>query len=564
MIDHQFYPTPLSLAEKAWSLFTNKSVRHLLEPSAGRADLLEVCRFDNYSKNYRYNIDCIEAMPDNIAVLKSKGLKVVDTDFLSFSTKKLYDRVFLNPPYSNGISHALKAWDILKNGEMVAILNAATIENPNSADKRFLVSLIEEHGSVEFVDSAFTTEDTQRKTEVRVALVHLVKVTHEEAMFYLDDVSFTKDRAKQQHENSEADDLYHQELCIPNSTIENSVVAFNAAADALKTSIKAYAKANYYRSIVGGASNRRPKDFSNSRSIQDFNDQYDELKLAAWSNVIRATEFTQRFSKKVVEGLENELESIKEMEFTVRNIHGLLEGLLLNKSQLDDQMLLDTFDSITSFHSENRFVYRSFVQSGWKSNDRHKTRSFRMKHTRFILPAHSGCYDSFGWDGLRTLADFDKTFALLDGKQKPLLGMEAMFQDKACFEALKDGERLFSSYFSCRFYRGKDSIHFFPTKKGKELIERFNRVVGKLRNWLPDENTVSPEFWEQYDRAEEITKELEKDANYTQLRDYEFQHGSAELEPFHDKACESLNIPLFSRLESTSNSMQLSLLDDAA
>lgn len=546
MIDHQFYPTPEELAVKAWSLFKNKNVRYILEPSAGRADLLEPCKSrHSFSSSYSYDIDCIESMPDNIAVLKSKGLRVIDTDFLSFQTNKLYDRIILNPPFNQGVNHALKAWDILKNGEMVAILNAASIESPNTKDRQYLVDLIKAHGSVEYIESAFMTTDTQRHTKVRVALIHLTKVTHSEKLFSLDDMGLYKDNTPEAIGEQE-DALFHKDLAIPNSTIKNSVIAFNSAAKAIKESVKADAAAKYYKSLV---CSRLSTDFSDSSSQRSFNEQYEELKLAAWGSIINATEFTSRFSKNVVKDLKKDLESITEMEFSERNVLGLLEGLLLNKAKLDDQMLLDTFDLITAYHSNNRFVYRSYTQSGWKSNDKHRSRSFRMKHTRFILPARSGCSISFGYEGKQMLGDFDKTFALLDGKQAPEISLISLFIDDDSFKQLIQGERLEASYFSCRYYAGIDSIHFFPTKKGKELIDRLNRTVGKLRNWLPNEDTVSPEFWEQYDKAEKITAVLEANPEYTKIRDYEFNHANASIDAFHDKACEQLNIPIFGRLE---------------
>ena len=170
MIDHQFYPTPPHLVEKAWNKFTESHVTALLEPSAGKAALIDKPR--GYYMNSSSTTDCIEAMADNIAVLKQKGLRVVDTDFLSFTTSKLYSHIILNPPFAGGVDHVLKAWDVLVQGELVAIINASTIENPNSEKRQFLINLIDENGDVEFLDAAFTTDDTQRKTNVRVAIVH--------------------------------------------------------------------------------------------------------------------------------------------------------------------------------------------------------------------------------------------------------------------------------------------------------------------------------------------------------------------------------------------------------
>ena len=54
----QWYPTPRNLAVKAWSLFKSKEFRRLLEPSAGRGDLLLDERVNR--KYEQIPVDCIE------------------------------------------------------------------------------------------------------------------------------------------------------------------------------------------------------------------------------------------------------------------------------------------------------------------------------------------------------------------------------------------------------------------------------------------------------------------------------------------------------------------------
>lgn len=549
MIDHQFYPTPPHLVEKAWNKFTESHVTALLEPSAGKGALIDKPR--GYYMNSSSTTDCIEAMGDNIAVLKQKGLRVVDTDFLSFTTSKLYSHVILNPPFANGIDHVLKAWDILVQGELVAIINASTIENPNSEKRQFLVNLIDENGDVEFLDAAFTTDDTQRKTNVRVAIVHLTKTSLDAPLFDINTMGMTTDDTLSSFDEQLNEEKAHlsKQMQIPNSTIKNGVIAFNQAAEAIRAMIQAQRNADYYKSkisgprhVMGGCS-KKPTHYQS-----EFNSAYDDLKLNAWSNIINASDFTNKFSSKVIKDLEQELETIKHMEFTVRNIYGLLEGLLLNKGKLDNDMLLEVFDLITAYHTGNRSLYR-----GWKSNDKHRSRAFRMKHTRFILPTRTVADAGyFCYDNKRMIEDFDKVFALLDGKAAPEDPLLNVFTDKERYRDVCSGERVASSYFEVRFYVGTQSIHFFPTKKGKELVDRFNRTIGKLRGWLPDESTVSPEFWEQYEQAEKVTKLVENSLQYSRFREWELYHEDAPNDVFeevHGKACEELDIPLFNRLE---------------
>lgn len=57
----------------------------------------------------------------------------------------------------------------------VAIINAETIRNPFSQDRQRLCSLIECHGSVEFLQDEFTDE-VERTTSVEIALIYLEKI----------------------------------------------------------------------------------------------------------------------------------------------------------------------------------------------------------------------------------------------------------------------------------------------------------------------------------------------------------------------------------------------------
>ena len=83
--------------------------------------------------------------------------------------------------------------------------------------------------------------------------------------------------------------------------------------------------------------------------------------------------------------------------------------------------------------------------------------------------------------------------------------LEGLFNNK--FEELRQGKRLSASYFDVRYYPGVRSIHFYPTNK--KVIERLNMLVGKERQWLPeDDNKASKSFWKQYEKAEQVTKSM--------------------------------------------------------
>src|SRR5664279_1485418 len=103
MSDLQFYPTPSSLAYKAFRKFKNREVIRILEPSAGRGDLLVGFITGIHSRTDL--IDAIEIDLDNQAVLRGKGINVIDADFLQFNGAAMYSHVLLNPPFLQGAEH---------------------------------------------------------------------------------------------------------------------------------------------------------------------------------------------------------------------------------------------------------------------------------------------------------------------------------------------------------------------------------------------------------------------------------------------------------------------------
>ena len=120
--DHQFYPTGRTLADHAFAKFKHP-VRRLLEPSAGRGDLLAPTGNDD-GDNGRYRnwsqrrvpasqIDCIEIDLQNHPLLAKQGYRVIGHDFLQYEGAAIYSHILMNPPFSAGADHVLHAWNLV-------------------------------------------------------------------------------------------------------------------------------------------------------------------------------------------------------------------------------------------------------------------------------------------------------------------------------------------------------------------------------------------------------------------------------------------------------------------
>lgn len=526
-MSNQFYPTGTTLAFKAHAKFKNKEVTRILEPSAGRGNLLVGFGFDSrYSRIDK--VDCIELDFDNQAILRKKGFRVIDTDFLQSDLHGLYSHIIMNPPFNQGAEHIIKAFNLLANGELVAILNAETIKNQHTAQRKHLAKLVEDYGTVEYLQDAFTDPDTLRKTSVEIALIHMERKADIKQNF-THGLDIDKARGVEYKEN--------QGLAIKDDVIGNAVAVFNAAVTSLKSAEIAREEANYYANWLGQPINQmQPETDVKLGGLQErFNDGYDTLRKRAWTNVLNSTEFNKYLSSNAYRKLVDDFEQVAQLSFTESNIRGFLCGLVSGQADMNMQMLLDTFDEITKYRPDNRAYYR-----GWKSNSKHQTQAWQIKMTRFVIPVGGYSWSTgLDYSNMAKLRDFDKTFAMLDGKAESENSLYNLFNNN--FASLAGGARVSTDYFDVRYYAGVKTIHFFPTNK--KLIERLNLLCGRQRQWLPqDDEIVSPVFWEQYQKAEMVTKNMPAPKNRYGQMDEEC------LPDAHLAACKKLNIDVNSLL----------------
>lgn len=513
-MDIQFYPTPPALAKRAWAKFKNRDFRRVLEPHGGEGHLAEANPWaESYHHHRKATIDCCEIDVTKHAILRSKGLNVVGIDFMNYASGTLYSHVIMNGPFAEGAKHLLKAWELLWDGEIVAIINAETINNPYTRERQMLARLIEQHGEVEIIEGAFAVEEAERKTLVDVALVYLCKKADVGADIVGDLLGELRgDSAAAENLAREFQESH--EMTLPNSFVENAVLAFNAAVKAMRDSVFAEARSNYYTALLGdtmAVRNGDVGDVSRAASVgfvqNEVGKRYLDLKDRSWSGILRSSNVTSRLSSAAQRRVEHEFDDIKKLEFTVVNIYGFLCGIAESRGQIQIEMACDVFDIITRYHSDNAVFYK-----GWKSNDKHRTCGMRIKTSRFVLPGHGtdSWRSSISWDSQQLLRDFDKVFAMLDGKVEPEVGLAYIF-DKHLGD-LKAGERVSSSYYDCRYYPGAGTIHFYARRR--DLVERLNRLVGQHRRWLPPEGSrVSDAFWLQYNDAETFDKEVRAEAN---------------------------------------------------
>ncbi|HEE4911305.1 TPA: DUF4942 domain-containing protein [Klebsiella pneumoniae] len=122
---HQFYPTPASIAQYVAQILKCQPTDQILDPDAGRGDLVAFLDVPEE------NITSVEISPLFCDILGAKGFNVCNKDFLAWSKEFItapgYDKIAINPPYSEGRAkeHTLAALNHLnEKGIMAAVLPA--------------------------------------------------------------------------------------------------------------------------------------------------------------------------------------------------------------------------------------------------------------------------------------------------------------------------------------------------------------------------------------------------------------------------------------------------------
>jgi hypothetical protein len=173
-----FFPTPKNLIEKMLEEYKTKPLpQNILEPSAGKGDIIDYINKIQSKRKAKSSIYAIEFVPELQEILKLKNCEILGDDFLKYKTTGIkFDLIIMNPPFDRGAEHVLQAWDILNNGgKIIALLNKHTYYNPYNSHRLKLKTIIDQYGKVENLGRCFTEKTSERPANVDVIMVTITK-----------------------------------------------------------------------------------------------------------------------------------------------------------------------------------------------------------------------------------------------------------------------------------------------------------------------------------------------------------------------------------------------------
>lgn len=551
--DVGFYPTPPDLAEKMLDLIDWDKTFTILEPSAGKGNIVDAIlqkayyrRYNRYSNNSGVSVDCIEIDPDLRGILRykygsgqmeelrekirsfdniseygdspeSKQLKalkneerilestpviVVSDDFLRFTTYKRYDAIVMNPPFANGDEHLLHALSLQQNGgKVICLLNAETLKNPFTNKRKALKTKLDQYeAKVRYIQNAFSF--AERGTDVEIALIEVEIPRKEEKSFIYEGLKKAQDAKT---ETKDAQELTAGDF------LEQIVQQFNFEVKCTVRLIREYEAMKPYMlsSFEEGTKDAiltlsLSKDEKNYFQVCDINKYLRIVRMKYWRALFKNKQFTGALTENLYEKFYNMLESMCNYDFTLFNIRAFQQKMLGDLTQGVSDTILQLFDKLSEAHSWYPECGKNIHYfNGWATNKAHM-----INLKKVIIPTY-GLFSSYSWESgrlnestaVRALSDLEKVFNYLDNGDTS--GPDLREQIKT-YNAAGITKKIPLKYFFATFYK-KGTCHI--EWRVPELVEKLNIYGCQHKNWLPpsygkkhyadmtpDEKTVIDEF----------------------------------------------------------------------
>ena len=507
----QFYPTPPALAEKMLEGLDMNFVSTVLEPSAGKGDLVTaIARKNQLSyRNREIDVDCCEIDPYLRQILQynfsdekkqeigaAQGyhtreydlidhtkLHVVHDDFLTYSSMKHYDLILMNPPFQDGAKHLLKALHMQRDGGLViCLLNAETLRNPYTDMRQDLVRMLQElNAEITFVDDAFRDAERSASVDAAIVRVHIPEAEHESEFW---------SRMKKAIAESDPQPDPELKALVAGDYIDQAITLYNTEVAATMEFVKEYrALVPYiYTDLSPQDKYRAPiltLTVSGDRGASGFDQQryMRTVRLKYWRALFKNEKFVGRLTSNLRERYEKQVDRMADYEFSAFNIKQIMIEMNAEMTQGVEDSIMGLFDKLTIDHSwfpeckNNRHYY-----TGWATNKAHKVGK------KCIVPENM-FRDSWGYGSdyldtfkaYKVLSDLEKSLDYLGGEGPDGYDLNARLE---CAKQSGQTRNIQLKYFAIDiFKKGTTHIKFYP--ETMKLVDRLNIYASQKKGWLP-------------------------------------------------------------------------------
>jgi hypothetical protein len=521
MLDPEFFPTPPRLISRMLTGIDFGEITTVLEPSAGKGDIAAriAGRLDNAGRNsHRYRddeawksaIDCIEIAEDLRCTLKGAGFRVVHDDFLTYHTRKHYDLIVMNPPFSDGARHLLKALELAQYGGQVrCLLNAETLRNPFTFERKALATKLAELGA-EITYHAGEFAQAERPTDVEVALISVAIPNSLPDSIILEDL-----RAAQKVEAAKRDT---QTNLVLGDFVQAIVARYRFEVDAGMRLLHEYERIRPHlldavRSGTDGYDYRKP---ILALTIEDRKAGGDNMlngyvrltRLKYWQALFEAPQFTGQLTSNLQTELASKVEALAEYEFSRVNILSIQRDLSMSTIASIEETILKQFDDLSRLHHWDKDSANIHYYNGWCTN-----KSWKINE-KVIVPCY-GAWDTNWnrweyWSHAKDLTDLEKCLTFLNGGLPPAVSIGAALSRA---KEVQQSANIEAGFFSATFYK-KGTCHIRFTRR--DLLDRLNIFGAQRKHWLPP--SYGKRHYADMDPAERaVVDSFEGEASYAKV-----------------------------------------------
>jgi hypothetical protein len=486
MLNNEFFPTPPRMISRMLAGIEFGEVATVLEPSAGKGDIAAriANRLAHASRNdHRWHdedeakavIDCIEIDPDLRHTLKGAGFRVVHDDFLTYHTRKHYDLIVMNPPFSDGARHLLKALELAQyGGRVVCLLNAETIRNSYSFERKTLAKKLEKLGAkIAFHTGEFT--DAERPTDVEVALVSVTIPNSVPDSIILEDLREAR-KVEETRQGAPTD-------IVSGDFVQAAVARYRFEVDAGVRLIQEYERIAPHLLDSLRGEYRKPLL---ALTIDDrkvgggcmLNNYIRLTRLKYWQALFEAPEFTGQLTSNLQRELSSRVDTLADYEFSRVNILSIQRDLSMQTIASIEETILKQFDELSRKHYWDKDSSNVHYYNGWCTN-----KSWKINE-KVILPRRA--WDAgwgkwqYGWTrDQQEPVDLEKCMTFMNGGLPPEVSIGAALTRA---EEIQRSANIGSSFFSVTFYKkGTAHIRFLR----RDLLNRLNIFGAQQKCWPP-------------------------------------------------------------------------------
>ena len=394
--------------------------------------------------------------------------------------RKKYSLILMNPPFSQGDLHLLKALEIQKNGgSIICLLNAETLLNPYTNTRKLLKKELDKYqAQVEYIENGFSK--SERKTDVKVAIVkvHISRKENKSTIY------------ERMEEAVEADDLnYEATELVVGDYIEQLIQSYNKEVAATLELIREYESLKPY--MMSHLSDDYPYNKailtltigteSNYSQLVDTNQYLKVVRLKYWSALLNNKKFTGKLTSNLQEKYRGMIERMADFDFTLFNIQTIADQINSEMVTGIKETILNLFDKLSSQHSWYPECGGNIhYWNGWKANKAHKV------NQKVIIPTH-GMFSSYSWNkntfevstAYSVISDIEKALNYLDGGLTEEVNLLGILQEA---ELMGQTRKIKCKYFSVDLYKkGTTHIKFHDTR----LLDKLNIYAAQNKMWLP-------------------------------------------------------------------------------